>query len=128
MTVRRVVVDHVVFVVRDLAVARRFYEASLAPLGFGVVYGDETCVAFGVEQADDFGICQGDELPTTKAHVAFVAESREAVDAFFEAALANGGREKDRPSFRPEYHAGYYGAFVWDPEDNNVEAVHHGPH
>jgi predicted lactoylglutathione lyase len=128
MTVRRVVVDHVLFVVQDLVAARRFYEAALAPLGFGVLYEQERCVSFGVERADDFAVCAGDETPTTKAHVAFVAESREAVDAFFEAAMANGGRENHRPSLRPEYHSGYYGAFVWDPEDNNVEAVYHGPH
>jgi len=128
MTVRRVVVDHVLFVVADLQQARQFYEAALAPLGFRVMYEQGDCVSFGLDKADDFAICQGDEAPTTKAHVAFVAESREAVDAFFQAAMANGGRAKHRPSLRPEYHPGYYGAFVLDPHDNNVEAVHHGPH
>jgi len=127
MTVRQVVVDHVLFVVRDLEASRRFYEAALAPLGFTVQYEEEHCVSFGVERADDFAICRGDETPTTGAHVAFLAESREAVDAFFEAAVSSGGRQKSRPSLRAEYHTGYYGAFVWDPEDNNIEAVFHGP-
>jgi predicted lactoylglutathione lyase len=127
MTVRRVVVDHVVLVVSDLAASRRFYEACLAPLGFSVLYEDGPCVAFGVEKADDFGICSDGE-PSTRAHVAFVAESREAVEEFFRAAVASGGREKDPPRIHPEYHAGYYGAFVWDPDGNNVEAVHHEPH
>jgi catechol 2,3-dioxygenase-like lactoylglutathione lyase family enzyme len=127
MTVRRVVVDHVLFVVRDLQASRRFYEAALRPLGFTVLSESETCVAFGVNGIDDFAICVGDEAPTSKAHVAFIAESRNAVDEFFEAALANGGREKDPPAAHPEYHSAYYGAFVWDPEGNNVEAVHHGP-
>ena len=94
MTVRQVVVDHVLFVVADLQQARQFYEAALAPLGFRVMYEQGDCVSFGLDKADDFAICQGDEAPTTKAHVAFVAESREAVDAFFQAAMANGGREK----------------------------------
>ncbi len=124
---RRIVVDHVLFVVSDLEASRRFYEAALEPLGFSVVYEQEDCVAFGVRGADDFGICRDGE-PTTAAHVAFIAESREAVDEFFSAAIASGGREKQAPALHPEYHAGYYGAFVWDPDGNNVEAVHHGPH
>ena len=93
MTVRQLVVDHVLFVVADLQQARQFYEAALAPLGFRVMYEQGDCVSFGLDKADDFAICQGDEAPTTKAHVAFVAESREAappVDVVFH--LAAGGR------------------------------------
>ena len=127
MTARTVVVDHVVFVVSDLDASRRFYQAALAPLGFHVVSEEEKCVGFGLKGADDFAICRDGE-PSTRAHVAFVAESREAVDAFFSAAMAHGGREKQAPGLRPEYHAGYYAAYVWDPDGNNVEAVHHGPH
>jgi len=126
VTVRTAVVDHVLIVVSDLEPSRRFFEAALAPLGFGVVYEEEKCVDFGVKGSDDFAICRDGE-PSTRAHVAFVAESREAVDAFF-AAMAHGGREKQAPGLRPEYHAGYYAAYVWDPDGNNVEAVHHGPH
>ena len=125
MTIRRVVVDHVDLLVRDLAASRHFYEAALAPLGFGLVDERADGASFGVEGADDFGINQNAE-PTTRAHVAFVALGREAVDAFYAAALAAGGREKSAPALRPEYHPSYYAAFVWDPDGNNIEAVHHG--
>lgn len=126
MTVRRVIVDHALFVVGDLDASRRLYEAALAPLGLEVLYEQGDCVAFGAEGIDDFAICRGDP-PTQHTHVAFVAESREQVDAFFAAATANGAREKHAPALHPEYHAGYYAAFVLDLHDNNVEAVFHGP-
>src|SRR5207237_5651 len=86
--------------------------ALARPPGRQVMYDRGDSVSFGLDKADDFAICQGDGARTTKAHVAFVGESREAVDAFCQAAMANGGREKHRPSLRPEYHPGYYGAFV----------------
>jgi catechol 2,3-dioxygenase-like lactoylglutathione lyase family enzyme len=124
MTDRRVVVDHVGILVQDLAISRSFYEAALAPLGFGVIYEDPDGVAFGVQGADDFSIHQ-DSQPTCQAHVAFIAEDRTAVDEFYVAALANGGREKSAPTLHLEYHAGYYAAYVWDPDGNNIEAVYH---
>jgi predicted lactoylglutathione lyase len=60
-------------------------------------------------------------------HVAFVASSRAAVDAFYAAALKAGGRDNGAPGLRPHYHANYYGAFVFDRDGNNVEAVCHMP-
>ncbi len=126
MTVRRVVVDHVDLLVRDLAASRSFYEAALAPLGFRLLDERADGASFGVEGADDFGINENAE-PTTRAHVAFVAPNRAAVDAFYTAALVAGGREKSAPAPRPEYQLTYYAAFVWDPDGNNIEAVHHGP-
>ncbi len=128
MTVRRVVIDHVDLLVADLEASRRFYEAALAPLGFGVVDQSATSSGFGVEGAEDFAInliAPGDP-PTTSAHVAFVAEDRAAVDAFYAAALAAGGRDNGPPGLRPQYHPGYYAAFVLDPDGNNIEAVWHG--
>ena len=126
--VRTVVVDHVLFVVRDLQASRRFYTAALEPLGFRVIHEQEDGINFGVEGADDFAVYQAKpgDATTHAAHVAFVAESPEAVDAFFSAALGAGGRQKLRPGLRREYHGGYYGAFVYDPDGNNIEAVHHG--
>ena len=128
--VRSTVVDHVLFVVKNLKASRAFYTAALGPLGFKVMYEQEDGLGLGTDDADDFAIFEGKlGEPTSKAaHVAFVAESREAVDAFFEAAMAAGGTEIRRPGIRPEYHAGYYAAFVYDPDRNNVEAVYHGPH
>jgi catechol 2,3-dioxygenase-like lactoylglutathione lyase family enzyme len=122
--VRAVVVDHVSIRVRDLEASRRFYEAALAPLGFGVVSASEGGTAFGLEGADDFWILEGAE-PSKGVHVAFAAPDRAAVDAFYRAALEAGGRDNGSPGLRPEYHAGYYGAFVLDPDGNNVEAVRH---
>jgi catechol 2,3-dioxygenase-like lactoylglutathione lyase family enzyme len=128
--VRPVVVDHVLLVVKNLRASRAFYTAALEPLGFKVMSEQEDGLNLGVEKADDFAIFQGKlgEPTTTAAHVAFTAESREAVDAFFDAAMSAGGTEIRRPGIRPEYHTGYYAAFVYDPDRNNVEAVYHGPH
>lgn len=127
MPTRPIVIDHVDLLVADLEASRRFYEVALAPLGFREVSRTETSSSYGVAGADDFAInliAPGD-TPTTSAHVAFVAESREAVDAFYRAALAAGGRLKLPPAEHPEYHPGYYGAFVYDPDGNNIEAVFH---
>jgi catechol 2,3-dioxygenase-like lactoylglutathione lyase family enzyme len=130
MTVRRVIVDHVDILVADLEASVGFYTAALAPLGFTLTAYEEAegYAGFGVDGMDDFGMNRlgPDDSPTTFAHIAFVAESREAVDAFYEAALAAGGTSKIPPALHPEYHATYYGAFVWDFHHNNVEAVNHG--
>ena len=85
MTVRRVVVDHMLFVVADLDASRGLYTAALAPLGYEELYVQDDCVSYGAEDLDDFTICRGEPV-TTAAHVAFSAEGRDAVDAFFGAA------------------------------------------
>jgi catechol 2,3-dioxygenase-like lactoylglutathione lyase family enzyme len=126
MTVRRVVVDHVVLVVRDLETSRRFYRAALAPLGIQELNAESGGVAFGAEGMDDFAVVAG-RHPTTRAHVAFDAPSREAVDAFYAAALAHGGRHRGAPGVWVQYSERYYAAFVWDPDGNNIEGVFHSP-
>jgi catechol 2,3-dioxygenase-like lactoylglutathione lyase family enzyme len=78
MSVRRVIVDHVLFVVPDLDASRRLYTAALAPLGYEELYVQEDCVSYGAEDLDDFTICQGEPV-TAAAHVAFSAEA-EAID------------------------------------------------
>jgi len=125
MTVRRVVVDHVLLQVKDLEASERFYTAALEPLGFTVLTRREDCVNFGADDMDDFAVCRSLE-PTARAHVAFVSPSREAVDAFYARALEAGGRERIAPGIRKEYSPTYYAAFVYDPDGNNIEAVHHG--
>jgi catechol 2,3-dioxygenase-like lactoylglutathione lyase family enzyme len=124
MTVRRVVVDHVVLIVADLEASRRFYQAALAPLGIEELNAEHGGVAFGAEGMDDFAIVAG-RRPTTGAHVAFDAPGREAVDAFYAAALARGGRHRGAPGVWVQYSQRYYAAFVWDPDGNNIEAVFH---
>jgi catechol 2,3-dioxygenase-like lactoylglutathione lyase family enzyme len=89
MAVRRVVVDHVLFVVADLEASRGLYTAALAPLGYEELYVQEDCVSYGADGLDDFTICRGEPV-TTAAHVAFDAADRGAVDAFFDAGIAHG--------------------------------------
>jgi catechol 2,3-dioxygenase-like lactoylglutathione lyase family enzyme len=118
-------VDHLQLVVRDLAASRRFYEAALKALGIPMggtgddyFWADELFVSTA-----DSAAAQG-QL-TGRHHLAFQARDRAAVDAFHKAALANGGKDNGAPGERP-YHAGYYAAFVLDPDGNNIEAVFHG--
>jgi catechol 2,3-dioxygenase-like lactoylglutathione lyase family enzyme len=128
MPSRRVVLDHVSIGVSDLRASRRFYLAALAPLGFaeqGSWSEDAREAAFGPDDLDDFAISTN--YPAGGGHVAFAADSRDQVDAFYDAALAAGGTDNGGPGVRPEYSAGYYGAFVLDPDGYNVEAVYHEP-
>ncbi len=124
---RRVVIDHVTVGVSDLRRSREFYARALLPLGFAEIRSrpeaDE--VEFGLDEADDFAISTryGTSSPV---HVAFAADRREQVDAFYAAALAAGGRDNGAPGLRPEYSPDYYGAFVLDPDGHNIEAVHYG--
>jgi catechol 2,3-dioxygenase-like lactoylglutathione lyase family enzyme len=83
-------------------------------------------VAFGADGMDDFAIFAG-ARPTTGAHVAFDAPSREAVDAFCAAALEHGGRRRGAPGVWVQYSQRYYAAYVWDPDGNDIEAVFHSP-
>ena len=127
--------DHIGFSVVDLARAKAFYEQALAPLGIVKLVeltpeqtGGNGHVGFGEAGKPYFWI--GDHAKQALRgclHVAFVAESRAAVDAFHQAALAAGGRDNGAPGLRPHYHASYYGAFVIDPDGHNVEAVCHRP-
>ncbi|HEX6999523.1 MAG TPA: VOC family protein [Gammaproteobacteria bacterium] len=118
-------IDHIQLVVRDLPAARRFYTAILETLGVPIggtgddyFWADELFVSTADSEA-----AQG-EL-TGRHHLAFQAQNRSMVDAFYEAALANGGKDNGAPGERP-YHPGYYAAFVLDPDGNNIEAVYHG--
>jgi catechol 2,3-dioxygenase-like lactoylglutathione lyase family enzyme len=126
MTSRLIVVDHVLFVVEDIAASRRLYTAALAPVGFEELYVQDDGVGYGAEGLDDFTIAQGSPV-TVAAHVAFDAPGREAVDAFFEAAIANGATARGEPGVWMQYSDRYYAAFVNDLHGNNVEAVWHAP-
>jgi catechol 2,3-dioxygenase-like lactoylglutathione lyase family enzyme len=126
MTVRRLIVDHVLFVVRDLNASRRLYTAALAPLGYEELHVQDDGVHYGADGMDDFAIYQGTPI-TTAAHVAFDAANGEAVDAFFEAAVANGASPRGEPGVWTQYSDRYYAAFVNDLQGNNVEAVWHAP-
>jgi catechol 2,3-dioxygenase-like lactoylglutathione lyase family enzyme len=120
-------IDHTGVNVSDLEESRRFYAAALAPLGYELLHEFHGTVAgFGEQGKPDFWIAQG-EPDTPRVHVAFRADNRQKVDAFYEAALGAGGRDNGAPGLRPQYHPDYYGAFVLDPDGHNVEAVCHSP-
>jgi catechol 2,3-dioxygenase-like lactoylglutathione lyase family enzyme len=126
VTTRQIIVDHVLFVVGDLAASRRLYTAALAPVGFRELHVQDDGVHYGANGLDDFAIYQGSPV-TTAAHVAFDAPGREAVDAFFQSALANGATARGEPGVWTQYSDRYYAAFVNDLHGNNVEAVWHAP-
>jgi len=118
-------IDHVNLGVADVAASRAFYAGALAPLGYVVMLETPHGVGFGKDGKPDFWI--SDRPTSAPLHVAFASPDRATVDAFHRAALAAGGRENGPPGLRPVYHPSYYGAFVLDPEGNNVEAVTHQP-
>ncbi len=119
-------IDHIQLVVKDLAASKRFYSAVFNALdipmggeGDDYFWADELFIS-----SKDSPAAQG--AVTGRMHFAFKAKDREAVEQFYAAALAAGGRDNGKPGERP-YHPGYYAAFVLDPEGNNIEAVFHGP-
>jgi catechol 2,3-dioxygenase-like lactoylglutathione lyase family enzyme len=110
--------------VRDVAAAKRFY-TTIAPHA-GLSLGSDTPVRVQLTGAHaSFSLIGGDERPTEHVHLAFPAADDATVDAFHRAALAAGYRDNGAPGERPVYHPGYYGAFVLDPDGNNVEVVNH---
>ena len=109
-----------------MAASASFYDAVLAPLGGRRIMDFGTAIGYGTPERPDFWIGThntGDGF--RESHLAFSAPSREAVRAFFEAARALGAEVLHEPRVWPEYHENYYGAFVRDPDGNNVEAVNH---
>jgi catechol 2,3-dioxygenase-like lactoylglutathione lyase family enzyme len=118
--------DHLSLQCRDPAVSAAFYDAVLAPLGGGRIMDFGEVIGFGVAGMPSFWIgplTTGED--NREVHVAFQARDREAVRAFFDAAVATGAEVLHEPRVWPEYHPDYYGAFVRDPDGNNVEAVCH---
>ena len=126
-------IDHASVSVSDPAASKAFYEAALAPLGYRVImeFGPVTGLGGPTPGAPEDAPVHADlwlapaENPTP-CHIAVTASSTAQVDAFYEAALAAGGTDNGAPGERSHYHPGYYGAFVLDPDGNNLEAVFHG--
>ncbi len=119
-------IDHAVVRVKDLKMSRNFYEAALRPLGYRVLREFPGFVGMGAGDRTDLWIGQ-DEAVTKGVHLAFASRDRRSVDAFHAAALKAGGKDNGAPGIRKDYHPHYYGAFVLDPEGNNIEAVCHDP-
>ncbi|MGH6644422.1 MAG: VOC family protein [Bradyrhizobium sp.] len=118
-------IDHIQLVVRDLSAAQTFYAAIFDVLkipmggtGDGFFWADELFVSTRDSEAAQGAL-------TGRHHLAFQAENRAMVDAFYKTALAHGGKDNGAPGERA-YHPGYYAAFVLDPDGNNIEGVYHG--
>jgi catechol 2,3-dioxygenase-like lactoylglutathione lyase family enzyme len=118
-------IDHIQLVVRDLPASKAFYKAVFQVLGMPIggegddhLWVDELYISTPESDAAQGAL-------TGRHHIAFQAENREMVEAFYKAALASGGKDNGPPGER-DYHPGYFAAFVLDPDGNNIEAVHHG--
>lgn len=126
--------DHIGFAVSDLEKSKAFYAKALAPLGIGLIMEvtpamtgtAHGAVGFGEDQKPYFWFGT-DDRPMGPVHIALAAANRKLVDQFYQAAIAAGGRDNGPPGLRPQYHPDYYGAFVFDPDGHNVEAVCHAP-
>lgn len=126
-------IDHITIKVSDLENSAAWYEKALAPLGYKrfipIPPSDfDGAVGFGKEHCDDdsghlWMFDEGNLKNITEVHIAFAAKDEEQVKAFYKAALAAGGKDNGQPGFRPEYGNRYYGAFVLDPDGNNIEAT-----
>ncbi|HYH61671.1 MAG TPA: VOC family protein [Solirubrobacterales bacterium] len=117
-------IDHININVSDFDGARAFYTQALAPLGVEVIMEFPGTAGLGNAGKPDLWISERDE-PSAPIHVAISAPDRDTVDAFHAAAIEAGGTDNGAPGPRPQYHENYYGAFVLDPDGNNVEAVCH---
>ena len=125
-------IDHSGITVSDFERSKSFYTQALAPLGASYLHtvppehtGGVKVGGFGIE-APSFWIDEG-EAHKPPLHFAFKAANRQMVDEFYAAALRAGGQDNGAPGLRPHYHENYYGAFVFDPDGNNIEAVCHMP-
>lgn len=120
-------IDHFTFRVSNIEATARFYSAALSPLGYSMSF-DQTfddhvrVIGFGKDGKTNTFFAA--EAPTSgPAHIAYKAQSRREVDEFHKLALDAGGKDNGAPGMRPEYHENYYGAFVFDPDGNNIEVV-----
>jgi catechol 2,3-dioxygenase-like lactoylglutathione lyase family enzyme len=118
-------IDHLSIGVRDVARAKRFYDAALAPLGYTCLSAGESSLGYG-DAAVALWISAAERpvRPDDKSglHVCFAAPTRQSVDAFHAAALAAGGKDNGKPGLRPDYGGSYYAAFVVDREGYRIEA------
>jgi catechol 2,3-dioxygenase-like lactoylglutathione lyase family enzyme len=120
------VIDHVGLGVSDLEASKAFYLRALEPLGYRLLMERDGSAGFGHDGKPDFWIHVNRPL-SGPTHIALASADRATVQAFHAAALAAGGTDNGPPGPRPQYHEQYYGAFVLDPDGNNIEVVCHRP-
>jgi predicted lactoylglutathione lyase len=118
--------DHVGVEVRNLETSKEFYLQALKPLGYELFLEHEKWVGFAVNGKPDFWLKESHN-EISSVHIAFCAQNRQIVNQFYEAALMAGGKDNGKPGLREHYHPNYYGAFVFDPNGHNIEAVCHEP-
>jgi catechol 2,3-dioxygenase-like lactoylglutathione lyase family enzyme len=126
-------IDHTGLSVSNFAKSKAFYEQALSPIGYSLIMalsaaetGGTDVAGFGVPPKPDFWLASG-KPNVPPIHIAFRAESRAMVDAYYRAAIGAGGRDNGPPGLRAHYHPNYYGAFVLDPDGHNIEVVCHLP-
>ncbi len=118
--------DHVVIGVSDYAASKAFFLKALEPLGVSIVPEEPLGVELSANGKSSLCLRQTEEKPAY-LHLAFTAENRRQVEAFYRAALEAGGKDNGAPGLRPQYHANYYAAFVIGPDGHNIEVVCHEP-
>lgn len=121
-------IDHISFQCADVPASATFYDAVLATIGGARVIDQREVIGFGTSPKPEF--CIGARTTGEgfrESHIAFTAPNRAAVQAFYEAAVAQGAEVLHEPRVWNEYHADYFAVFVRDPDGNNVEAVCHTP-
>lgn len=119
-------IDHVGIKVSNLKKSISVYKTARTPLGYKIKFEGNSYAGFGIEKSPDFRLAQS-EAPSQAAHLAFLSNNRKSVELFYYAALSAGGVDNGKPGLRPHYHPNYFGAFVFDPDGNNIEAVCHKP-
>ncbi len=120
--------DHITLIPKNYEKALRFYDEALAPLGIKQVMPKSDSCGFGVDHPFFWLGAPDAEYPaTTHVHVAFSAQSKEEVEKFYVAALKAGGTDNGSPDYQTQYHPGYFAAFVFDLDGNNIEAVYRDP-
>ena len=118
--------DHVVFGVSDYATSKAFFLKALEPIGIAVLAENSLGIEISADGKSSLCLFQTEDRPS-HLHLAFVAESRQQVEAFYRAALEAGGKDNGAPGLRPNYSGRYYAAFVIGPDGHNIEVVFHEP-
>lgn len=118
------IIDHIGLCISDYEKSKAFYSAALAPLNIKLIMEVKGWAGFGLGEKPEFWMGPHDVVQKPM-HIAFLAETRDDVDQFYQAALAAGGKDNGKPGVREIYHPDYYGAFVFDPDGHNIEAVCH---
>jgi len=118
--------DHMGFGVSDIDESRKFFLQALGPLGVGLAMEGLNSVGLGRQGKPSMWLYATSAV-TPPLHIAIAANTRADVDAFYQAAMAAGGKDNGPPGLRPHYHPNYYAAFVLGPDGHNVEAVCHQP-